>query len=59
MYYIYKYYYHPTGRLITAKYIVPDRYHKWFPVAETAVRSVYPSDTWSVVGSPHMRVIVI
>ncbi|XP_065903524.1 inner nuclear membrane protein Man1-like isoform X2 [Dysidea avara] len=34
-----------NGRLITAKYIVPERYHKWFPVAETAVRSIYPSDT--------------
>ena len=33
------------GRLITAKYIAPERYHKWFPAAENAVRTIYPSDT--------------
>ena len=33
------------GRLITAKYIAPEKYHKWFPAAETAVRTIYPSDT--------------
>ena len=33
------------GRLITAKYIAPERYHKWFPAAEYAVRTIYPSDT--------------
>ena len=47
------------GRLITAKYIAPERYHKWFPAAENAVRTIYPSDTWSPSSPPPLLLCVV
>jgi hypothetical protein len=33
----------PSGKLVTAKYIPPEKYHKWFAAATNAKDHIFPS----------------